>query len=212
MASAFFALGKLSEAASACKAGLTVDQSNAQFTSLSQRIQTRQAAQDEEDKKKQEERDRTKKEAGMVNIALKARQIAIRNTGQPPEMEDAAVKLVPDPLSPESTLVFPIVILYPLHLQTDFIKSFGEAETLQDHFDYLLPLPWDNLNEYTVKRVDAYIETAKGGLIKWGKKVELLKVLSGSMVEVVDGLVKVNIVPKSRASEWIESLKKRSSK
>ena len=212
MASALFALDKLSEAASACNAGLLLGSTNTPLAALNQKIKLKQEIQDGKEKKKLEEAARTKKEAAMIDIALKARQIRTKYTGQPPEMEDAAIKLTPDPLSPTSTLVFPVVVLYPLHLQSDFIKSFGEEEALQGHLEYLLPLPWDKLGEYTVKGVEGYLETVEGGLIKWGKKVELLKVLSGGKVEVVDGLVTVNIVPKSRALEWIETIKKRNSK
>ena len=212
MACALFALDKLSEAASACKAGLLLDSTNTPLATLNQKIKVKQEDQDKKEKKKLEEEARVKKEAAMANFALQAREIRIKHTGQPPEMEDAAIKLTPDPLSPASTLVFPVVVLYPLHLQSDFIKSFGEEEALQGHLEYLLPLPWDMLGEYTVKRVEAYLETVEGGLIKWGKKVELLKVLSGGKVEVVDGLVKVNIVPKSRALEWIETIKEKNSK
>ena len=209
MASAFFSLDKLAEAASTCNAGLLVDPTNSPLSALDQKIKSKQEIQDAKGRKKLEEADRTRKEVAMVNIALKARQIRTRNTGQPPEMKDAAVKLTPDPLSPTSTLVFPIVVLYPLHLQSDFIKSFGEEEALQSHLEYLLPLPWDKLGEYTVKGVEAYLETVEGGLIKWGKKVELLEVLSGGKVEIVNGLIKVNVVPKTRASEWIETVKKK---
>ena len=53
------------------------------------------------------------------------------------------------------------------------------------------------------------METVTGGLIKWGKKVPLLKVLGGGKVEVVDGIVKVNVVPKSGAAGWIEEVKRR---
>ena len=212
MASALFELNKLGEAASACSAGLLVDSTNTSLATLQKKIQAKQAAKEAKERKKQDENERIKKEAAMVAVALKARQIRTRNTGQPPEMEDAVVKLTPDPLSPTSTLVFPVLILYPLHLQSDFVKSFGEEESLQGHLEYMLPLPWDKLGEYTVKGVDAYLETAEGGLIKWGKKVELLKVLSGGKVELVDGLVKVNLVPRARASEWIETVKKRNTK
>ena len=145
----------------------------------------------------------------MLNSAIKMRTIRARTTAQPPEMEDAEIRLVPDPLSPTSTLTFPVVILYPLHLQSDFVKAFGEEQTLLGHLEYLLPLPWDERREYTLEGAEAYMETYEGGLIKWGKKVPLLKVLSGSKVEVVDGIVKVNVVPKGRANGWIESVKKR---
>ena len=212
MANALFSLNKLSEAESACNAGLLVDPSNVPLDTLSHKIKSKQKLQDEKDKRMCQEEENKGKVEAMVTIALKARQITTRNTGQPPEMKEAAIMLTPDPLSPTSTLVFPVVVLYPLHLQSDFIKSFGEQETLQAHLEYLLPLPWDKLGEYKAKTSEAYLETVEGGLIKWGKKVELLKVLSGSKVEIVDGLVKVNILPKNRASEWIDTVKKRNAK
>ena len=150
-----------------------------------------------------------RQEKEMLSSAIKLRMIRTRTTGQPPEMEDAEIRLVPEPLSPTSTLTFPVVILYPLHLQSDFVEAFGEEQTLLGHLSYLLPLPWDGKKEYILEGVEAYMETFEGGLIKWGKKVPLLKVLSGSKVEVVDGIVRVNVIPKARASEWIESVKNR---
>lgn len=65
---------------------------------------------------------------------------------------------------------------------------------------------------YTIPNVEAYAETGEGGLVKYGKKVPLLKLLSGSKIEVLDGIVKINVVPKARASEWIEKVKKRMGK
>ena len=211
LASALFALNKLPEAHSACFAGLELDSGNKPLLVLAQNVTEKRAAQAIAEKKRQEQEDRVKEEAAMLKKALMIRTIRTRTTGNPPEMEDAAIKLVPDPLSATSTLTFPVVILYPLHLQSDFIKAFGEEQTLQGHLDYLLPLPWDTSGEYAPKEIEAYLETVGGGLVKWGKKVELLKVLSASKVEVVDGMVRVNLVPKRRASEWIEAVKKRKS-
>lgn len=182
------------------------------MVALKGKIEAKKNKQDEIDRRKREEEEKKKSEAAMLAAALKVRKIRMRTTGQPPEMEDAAIRLTPDPLSSTSTLTFPVVLLYPVHLQSDFIKAFGEEQSVQGHLEYLLPLPWDKEKEYTVKGVDAYLETVEGGLIKWGKKVELLKVLSGGKVEVVDGLVKVNILPRSRAAEWIETVKKRNNK
>jgi len=48
--------------------------------------------------------------------------------------------------------------------------------------------------------------------MKVGKKVPLLKVLGGGKVEVLDSIVKINVVPKARAPEWIEEVKKRKGK
>ena len=128
-------------------------------------------------------------------------------------MEDASIKLVPDPLDVKnSTLTFPAVFLYPMDLQSDFIKAFGEEQTPAGHLKYLFPLPWDGKGEYTVENVDAYLQTKEGGLIKWGKNVPLLKVLSGGKVEIVDGIVRADVVPKGRAAEYIQGVKERKGK
>ena len=209
MASAFFALEKISEAATACNAGLTVDPTNSSILALQTKVIQKQELANAKVKKHQEEQDKKRRIAEMLAQALKVRKIRTRNTGQPPEMKDAEIRLLPDPLSLKSTLAFPVMILYPLDLQSDFIKAFGEEQTLQGHLEYLFPPPWDKAGEYHPKTVDAYMETMTGGLIKWGKKVELLKVLSAGKIEVVDGLVRVNIVPQARSQEWIEVIKKR---
>ena len=124
-------------------------------------------------------------------------------------MEDAVIHLTPDPVSPTSTIHFPLVFLYPIHAQTDFVKAFPETDTLPQHLEYMLPLPWDEKHEYSTNLVEYYMETSKGGLIKVGKNMSLLKALSSGDMEVVDGLVKVNVVPKVRASAWIEEMKTR---
>ena len=209
MAQAFFLLGKLTEALEACNKGLAISSTNTALQTLLEKVNAKKAAQDAVEQKRVERETRAKNEQTTLNEALKIRSIRTRSTGQPPDMEDAAIRLVPDPLSLKSTLTFPVVILYPLHLQSDFIKAFGEEQTLIGHLDYLFPLPWDTNHEYTTTTTEAYMETSSSGLLKLGKKVPLLKVLSGGKVEIVDGIVKINVVPTSRAPEWIEAVKRR---
>jgi len=124
-------------------------------------------------------------------------------------LEDARVHLSPDPVAPTSALVFPVIFLYPLHAQSDFIKAFSEEDTISQHLEYIFPLPWDTAHEYQIQNVEFYMETVAGGLIKVGKNMTLLRILSGGNVEVVDGLVKVNIVLKDKARKWIEEVKAR---
>lgn len=126
-------------------------------------------------------------------------------------MEDAAITLA-DVNDPKSVLSFPIIFLYPLEAQSDFVKACAEDETLGDHMEYILPPPWDSKAEYTPEETECYMETVSGGLIKAGKKLILLKLLSGGKIEVTDELVKVNIVPKSKAAVFIEEFKKRKGK
>ena len=114
-----------------------------------------------------------------------------------------------NPLDPSSLLSFPVLLLYPTHSQSDFIKVFRELDTLTQHLEYIFPLPWDEENEFTLNDVEAYMETAAGGLIKMGKKMTLNKVLGSGKCEVVDGLVRISVVPKTKAAGWIEEFKKR---
>lgn len=134
-----------------------------------------------------------------------------RSTETPPDLEDAAMKLQ-DPMDPSSLLTFPVILLYPTDSQSDFVKAFSEREKLEEHLDYIFPLPWDEKHEYTVENVEAYMETTAGGLIKVGKKMTLGKVLGSGKTEVVDGLVRISVVPKDKAAGWIEEFKKRRGK
>lgn len=209
---ALLSLSKLPLALTAAKTGLSHHPSNPSLLSLQQKITSQLAAADALAQKRLAEETRRKLEATTLLSALKLRKITTRTTPQPPDMEDASIALTPDPVSLKSTLTFPVILLYPLHLQSDFIKAFGEEQTLLGHLEYLLPLPWDEKEEYKPKEVEAYMETREGGLLKWGKKVPLLTVLSGGKVEVVDGIVRVNVLPKGRAGEWVEGVKKRRGK
>lgn len=174
---------------------------------LATKIEVRQTSLRTIEQKKQERENRSQKERFMLNTALRARNIRTRRTAQPPDMEDASIHLSPDPLAPTSKLMFPVVLLYPLHLQSDFVKAFPETDTVPNHLDYIFPLPWDEKHEYKLGSVEFYMETGSGGLIKVGKKVSLGKVLGSSDVEILDGIVRINVLLKARAAGWIEEMR-----
>ncbi|KAH7119015.1 TPR repeat protein-like protein [Dendryphion nanum] len=207
-AQACFALDKLPEATDACSRGLSIDPSNAALKALTPKISARQTHLDSLAKARREREEKAASEKATLALALKARSILTRSTDQAPDLEDAAVKLE-NSLDPSSTLSFPVILLYPTHSQSDFVKAFSEKEKLEQHLEYIFPLPWDTEQEFAVEKVEAYMETAVGGLIKVGKKMALRKILGSGKVEVLDGLVKINVVPKDRAGEWIEEFKRR---
>ncbi|OCL08221.1 TPR repeat protein-like protein [Glonium stellatum] len=207
-ASACLALDKLAEASDACARGLEVEPQNVALRTLSTKISKRKDHLDALEKAHREREERKAAEARTLQLALKSRGIPTRTTDQAPEMEDAAVKLA-EPLDPSSTLSIPVVLLYPLHLQSDFVKAFQETESIGEHLSYIFPLPWDEKNEYRAESVDCYVETIAGGLIKAGKKLPLLKILASGKIEIVDGLLKINVVPHAEAAGWIDEFKKR---
>ncbi|KAG9234933.1 putative Hsp70/Hsp90 co-chaperone CNS1 [Amylocarpus encephaloides] len=179
-AKALLSLGKIVEADDACARGLAIDPENKALRAIAREII-----------KRNEELSKRKK------IDLKREQ----------QMEDAKIEMVPDPTDPISTISFPAILLYPLHLESDFIKAFNETEPLCHHLSYILPLPWDVEGEYTPNTVECYMETTTGGLLKVGKNAILLKILTASNVEVVDEIVKIFVVPKSKSASWIQEFK-----
>ncbi|KAL4963125.1 HSP70/90 family co-chaperone CNS1 [Aspergillus stella-maris] len=208
-AMALYALDKIAEAEDVAQRGLALDPSNKPLVTISTKVSERKASLERLAAKRRAEDERTKKEKTLLSTALLARQIRTRKTDQPPEMEDATIKLTPDPLSPESTLEFPTVLLYPMDAQSDFIKGFPEATSIDDHLDYIFPLPWDTKKEYTKGNVECFMDTCTGGMIKAGKKIPMLQILSGSKVEVVDELVRIYVVPSGKSKEFIAAMKAR---
>jgi len=204
---ALLALDRIAEADDACAHGLAVDPDNKALQMVAKEIIKKSELVAARKKKALEREQRKRLEEVTLKAALKARGIIVRKTAQPPEMEDAKIALVPDPVDPTSTISFPAVLLYPLHLKSDFIKAFNETEPLGHHLDYILPVPWDQKGEYTPNRVECYMETITGGLIKVGRKVTLLKVLSTGNVEVIDQVVKIFVVPKALATTWAQDFK-----
>lgn len=203
------ALDKIPEALDVVTRGLALDSKNKSLQQVSSKISARKVVLEEIAAKKKAEVEKRKKELLIKSAALKARQIRTRKTAQPPDMEGAEIRLVPDPLSPESTLEFPAVFLYSMDAQSDFVKSFSEMHCIADHLEYIFPLPWDERGEYTISGVECFMDTVSGGLIKAGKKVPLLKILSGGKVEVVDELVKIYIIPTGKVGKFIEKMKER---
>ncbi|KAH6666308.1 putative Hsp70/Hsp90 co-chaperone CNS1 [Halenospora varia] len=206
---ALVSLGRIVEADDSCARGLEIDPENAALKAVAGEIVKKNEVIAAKKKKDMEREQRQRLEAVTLNTALKARGIKIRKTAQPPEMEDAKVELVPDPIDPTSTISFPTVLLYPLHLESDFIKSFNETEPLSHHLSYILPLPWDVKGEYKPNSVECFMETTTGGLIKVGKNAGLLKALTSGSIEIVDEVVKIFVVPKAKATDWIADFKKK---
>ncbi|KAK9422432.1 hypothetical protein SUNI508_04788 [Seiridium unicorne] len=206
-AKALLAVERIEEADDACARGLALDETNKALQAVAKEIISKSAEVTARNKRENERLAKEKRREMLLKAALKARGIKTRSTPQPPEMEDAKVRLVPDEDDPTSSLAFPTVLLYPADLETDFIKAFNEQETLADHLGYVFPLPWDQKKEYTLAGVECYMDTVSGGLIKVGKKVPLLKILSSDKVEVIDDVVRLFVLPKAKAESWVQEYK-----
>ncbi|KAI5261538.1 TPR repeat protein-like protein [Aureobasidium subglaciale] len=203
-----FHLDKLPAANWCCNLGLKIDPTNKSLFILQDKIAKREAQIEKAEREQREREEKARREKQTLALALKGRNISIRSTTTaPPQLEDAAIQLE-NPMDAASTLTFPCLLLYPLDNQTDFIKSFAEDESVGQHLEYIFPLPWDQDHQYMPEKVECYIETKTGGLVKAGKKMALLRILNTGKVEIVDSLLRINVVPSSRAQEWVDNFKK----
>ncbi|KAL9618199.1 MAG: hypothetical protein Q9204_008425, partial [Flavoplaca sp. TL-2023a] len=166
------------------------------FQTLKSRILSAQHSFELKEQARKAAEQKKKKEELTLNTALSARGIKMRWTGKQPDLEDARIHLEPDPLDPASELHFPLLVLYPLHNQSDFLKSVAETSSFGDVLETVLGagagagggLHWDIANEYRVDGVEVFMETSMGGMVKVGRKKRVLDVLAGGRVEVLDGV------------------------
>ncbi|KAF2724277.1 TPR-like protein [Polychaeton citri CBS 116435] len=211
-ASACLALDKTEEALDAGQSGLRFDSNNAALKNIVAKVEKRAHYIASVVKTRQEREERERRQQATLHHALKSRNILTRTTPSPPNMEDAAIALE-NPVDASSTLSLPVIFLYPLEAQSDFVKSCKESDSLGQHLAYILPVDWDQAGEYAgPEAVECYMETAAGGLIKAGMKMSLLRLLGSGKVELVDGLVRISVVPKTRTAAFIEEFKKRKGK
>lgn len=192
-----------------CFWGLKLEPDNAALKRLNETVESRKEIEGSKARRRAIEERRQQKQKFMLATALKARNINLRGSAQAPDLEDAEIRLSPNAMDPKSMLVFPVVFLYPMHAQSDFVKQFAEKDPIIDHLNYIFPLPWDEKQEYRVDSVDCYMDTTSGGIAKIGKRLSLLQALTTGKTQIVDGLVKIHIVPTLLAGKWIEEMKKR---
>lgn len=209
---ALLSVSKIAEADDACARGLEIDPDNASLKQLARDLIAKNEEITRKAKAEEARLEKERRKKMLKKAALEARGIKTRATNDPPSMEDACIQLLPDPLDPQSELSFPCMLLYPLKLESDFIKEFRETESVGQHLEYILPdMPWDEDDEYSrPDKVECYMESITGGLIKVPQKASLLRVLSSGKTEVVDELVRVFVVPKgSKAEGWIKEWKEK---
>ncbi|KAF8451773.1 hypothetical protein BGX38DRAFT_1181063 [Terfezia claveryi] len=197
-ACALVALQRWEEAVIVTQKGLTLDPTNPPLKSLLTKAEAGLAKAKEKFLAEQHLQQQKLHEVTALRLALRNLGIKTRrsDTTNRPDLEGHEIKLVD-----ETHLIFPVIVLYPLTAQSDFIPTWREDETAEERMGMQVlaePPPWDEKGEYNWESVEVFMETLTGGLIKVGKKVE-----------VVDDLVKLMVVPRGRREAWIEEWKKR---
>jgi hypothetical protein len=106
--------------------------------------------------------------------------------------------------APDGMLLWPVMIMYPEHQESDFIAEFNEGNSLRDQLEVILssPAPWDQEGRYTVDKVSAYFiskDQNDVGLISLD--MFLGDLVAHEMFCILDGVVSIYVVVKGSEFE-----------
>ncbi|XP_062214575.1 uncharacterized protein LOC133915441 isoform X2 [Phragmites australis] len=166
-AKAALALDLLPDAVSFCRRGLEQDPSNEELKKLLSQVDARQSEQDCE-------------RAKDLAAAMEKRGMKL---GKAAYQELTGVKK--PKLDEQSVLHWPVLLLYPEVMSSDFIEDFPETDTFSPHLDVMFsesspPLPWDENHAYTREVIELYYQAGVGILLS---KSEILQYLLEGTVD-----------------------------
>jgi tetratricopeptide (TPR) repeat protein len=150
---------------------------------LSKSEELRKTVEKEKRKKENENRKKTQRLNKIQNL-IKLNNIQIQE-------KEEFESILENPINPyqapvclsdeeEAHIVWPVVVLYPEHGQTDFIQQFHENSTFEEHLKVVLETPpsWDTDHNYRLNNINLYYENRKTGtLCKLNKNATLLSAL-----------------------------------
>ncbi|KAL0918373.1 hypothetical protein M5K25_010377 [Dendrobium thyrsiflorum] len=206
-AKAAFSLELLMEAESFCNRGLELFPSNEEVKQLSVQIDSR---------KKECEHHKTQlskvlETAKELASAFKTRGLKL---GRTMYQELTGVK---NPiLDKNGILHWPVLLLYPETMSSDFIEEFCETDIFSAHLDLISffysysTLPWDKENAYTREAIELYYQANTGVVLSKKKVLEYL--LKGTVAshseydydEDKDEVDHTEIPSSSSSSKWIK--------
>ncbi|KDQ64929.1 hypothetical protein JAAARDRAFT_52854 [Jaapia argillacea MUCL 33604] len=216
------ALDREEEAIDCCDRCLEFDGANTTVRSLRERAASKKASKDKKLREKEERLRIAREEKQRLNTAFQARHlIPIHN----PNAEPNPYAPHFDPEDPtNTTLIFPVLFLYPQHATSDIISQFVETTPFSAHLETMFPPnapapEWDRKGEYVYSEggLVVYAITSKKRLLKVGKKMTLRDVCESAKgkdgerdgLELTEGSLSFVVVPKGEEEKkWIEEFKR----
>ncbi|XP_055813083.1 uncharacterized protein LOC129882697 [Solanum dulcamara] len=179
-AKASFSLNLLAEAKGLCEKGLQHSSSNEELKNLAKQIDIKKTQKERRDAEVSE----AVSSAKALVSAFETRGLKI---GKPMYQELTGLKK--PTLDKNNILHWPVLLLYPEVMSSDFIEEFCETDMFSAHLDMMFSegcphLPWDKENAYTRGAVELYYEACVGvSLSKWDILRYLLEGTAASHVE-----------------------------
>ncbi|VEU21266.1 DEKNAAC102132 [Brettanomyces naardenensis] len=213
-ASAMFAISKYDDAEKVLEYAVSIDNKSTAVNSLLKKVVEKKRSLEEARERKEREAAEKKQREGTLQKALAAREVINIKTSLPADTPDGSKLHLEDANDVESQLIIPTMVVYPTTGEFDFVAEVSELSTPLQLAEIVMDRPDsyfedDNHKNFRPKKLEAYLETISGGLIKIGKKVTFGKAFAQAHAPLFDGLLRVYLVPKVEASSWVSKWDKR---
>ena len=207
---AFFKVERYEEALQIVDYGLSIDAENVLLKQLQKEITDKQQQIAAAKERKEREQKLAEMKRSILANLIKMRHIEIVRTRDVPEMlEDAKIRLEDDK-DYQSQLIFPAMVLYPTIDEFDYIAEIGELTTPLEILEMLLNRPREWFEDpkhknFTVKKLQVFMETMTGGLVKVGKKIAVNEALMNESPKapLFDNALRLYVVPLDDVDLWI---------
>lgn len=212
---AFFLVDRYDEAKQILQYGLSIDPDNNSMKDVLNQVISKENKIKAAKEAKQKELEYQKMKQSILDNSIKLRRYTILSTNNPGDyLKDAQIRLE-DEKDHESQLIIPAMILYPTIDEFDYVAEISELATPLEIIEMILnrPREWfenPKHENFTVKKLDCYMETEAGGLIKIGKKMALNTALlnQAPKAPLFDNALRLFVVPKVDAAQWLSTWNK----
>lgn len=216
-AKAYFAIEHYDEALSVLNFAISIDNKNAAVNAMKKKVEEKlQYVKDLELKRKKKEEEKIRIEQNL-NQALEVRgMVSLKSSYGTDTIGDSKIHLE-DPNDIETQLIIPTVIIYPTVDEFDVVNEVSELTTPLELMELVMSERPDEYfndgkhNNFKPKKLEAYMETEDGGLVKVPKKNPINTVLMSQnpKVPLFDNILRFYFVPKADSANWISKWNKK---
>ncbi|TFK94731.1 40S ribosomal protein S7 [Polyporus arcularius HHB13444] len=211
---ALVALERYEEALDCCDRCLQFDQGNKGVRAVREKAAK---LKEEKDRKERERQERIRQEQlkkARLQTAYRERNIIVNRV--PDNVASNPYEPHFDPEDPtNSTMIFPVLFMYPQYATTDLISHFHEDTPFSAHISAMFPPnapqpEWDKKGEYVDGKLVVFGWTKRRRLLKIGKKMTLRDVCNAAKakdgepydgIEMNDGTLSFVVLPKGEEEQ-----------
>lgn len=214
-AKAYFAIEHYDEALQVLTFAVSIDDKNIAVNSLLKQVNQKiKRIEELKEIKRKKEEEKLKVESDLQK-ALEVRGItSIHSSYGTDTIGDSKIHLE-EPHDIETQLIIPAIIIYPTVDEFDVVSEVSELTTPAELMEMIMDRPEEYFHDgkhdnFKPKKLEAYMETQDGGLVKIPKKGAINQVLMSKnpQIPLFDNILRLYFVPKVDSAEWISTWKK----